>query len=77
MLKLYTTPICPYCDYVKIEFKKLGVKYETIDASTPKNREELIKLGGKSQVPFLVDTTKDVKMYESRDIVKYVKKTYF
>lgn len=77
MLKLYTTPICPYCDYVKAEFAKLGVKYETVDASLPENREELIKLGGKSQVPFLVDTDKNVKMYESRDIVKYVKKTYF
>ena len=77
MLKLFTTSVCPYCDYVKAEFKKLGVKYETVDASLPENREELIKLGGKSQVPFLLDEEKNVKMYESRDIVKYVKKTYF
>jgi glutaredoxin 2 len=39
-------------------------------------RKELIKLGGKEQVPFLVDTEKNVKMYESEDIINYVRENY-
>lgn len=76
MLRLFSTDYCPYCDLVEKEFQKLGVKYEKINAAISENREKLIKLGGKSQVPFLWDTDKDVKMYESRDIIKYVKQYY-
>ncbi|TGK57036.1 glutaredoxin [Leptospira wolffii] len=76
-MKLYQFESCPYCAYVRDSFDKLGLKegkdYELVEASrgTP-GREEVIRLGGVSQVPFLVDG--DRKMYESRDIVDYVKK---
>ncbi|EKR72896.1 glutathione S-transferase N-terminal domain-containing protein [Leptospira noguchii] len=75
-MKLYHFQSCPYCSYVRDEFQKMGLvpekDYELIEASrgTP-GREKVIQLGGKSQVPFLVDG--DIRMYESRDIVKYVK----
>lgn len=50
---------------------KPGVDYELVEASfgTP-GRDEVIALGGKSQVPFLVDG--DTQMYESDDILRYV-----
>lgn len=37
---------------------------------------ELIAIGGKKREPFLFDSDHDVKMYESDDIVAYLRKTY-
>ena len=34
------------------------------------------KLGGKTQVPFLVDPEKGVQMYESSDIIAYLDENY-
>ncbi|TGL59605.1 glutathione S-transferase N-terminal domain-containing protein [Leptospira sarikeiensis] len=76
MMKLYQFLTCPYCAYVRDHFSRLGLKegkdYELVEASrgTP-GREEVIRLGGISQVPFLVDG--EILMYESRDIVEYIK----
>ncbi|AXX17238.1 MULTISPECIES: glutathione S-transferase N-terminal domain-containing protein [Leptospira] len=75
-MKLYQFQSCPYCSYVRDEFQNMGLvpgkDYELVEASrgTP-GREEVVKLGGRSQVPFLVDD--DIKMYESREIVNYTK----
>ncbi|TGK35143.1 glutaredoxin [Leptospira gomenensis] len=76
-MKLYQYRTCPYSSYVREEFEKMGLvpgkDYELVEASrgTP-GREEVIRLGGLSQVPFLVDG--DTKLYESRDIVAYVRR---
>ncbi|EMJ64723.1 MULTISPECIES: glutathione S-transferase N-terminal domain-containing protein [Leptospira] len=76
MMKLYQFQSCPYCAYVRDEFQNMelvvGKDYELVEAGrgTP-GREEVVKLGGQNQVPFLVDD--DIRMYESREIVKYVK----
>ncbi|PKA15192.1 MULTISPECIES: glutathione S-transferase N-terminal domain-containing protein [Leptospira] len=76
MMKLFQYDTCPYCAFVRGHFSEMGLKegkdYELVEASrgTP-GREEVLRLGGLSQVPFLVDG--DIKMYESRDIVDYVK----
>ena len=35
--------------------------------------EKLVSLGGKDQVPFLNDTDNEVLMYESSDIIDYIK----
>lgn len=77
MMKLYQFRTCPYCAYVLEEFSRLGLvigkDFELVEASrgTP-GRQEVVRLGGINQVPFLVDD--EVKMYESRDIVEYVRK---
>ncbi len=39
-------------------------------------RAELVKRGGKLMVPFLIDPNTGVKLYESADILKYLKTTY-
>lgn len=75
MMKLYHFQSCPYCAYVRDEFRKMGLvegkDYELVEASRgTAGREEVVRLGGISQVPFLVDGA--TQMYESRDIVKYV-----
>lgn len=74
MLKLYTYTYCPYCEKVRRVFQELGVSYEEVDAErgTP-GSEELLKLGGKQQVPFLVDEGTGVSMYESDDIIDYAR----
>jgi len=36
----------------------------------------LMEKGGKSQTPYLVDSEKDVAMYESDDIVKHLQDNY-
>ena len=74
MLKLYTYDTCPYCAKVRIAFETMKVEFEEIDAErgTP-GSEELVKLGGKQQVPFLVDEEAGVSMYESNDIIEYAR----
>jgi len=37
---------------------------------------ELLDKGGEKQVPFLVDSEKSVTMYESSDIIEYLRDNY-
>lgn len=71
-MKLYTYPNCPYCQKVREVLAELGVEYEEINAErgTP-GSEELVKMGGKQQVPFLVDGA--AMVYESDAIIAYAK----
>ena len=76
MIELYIRPSCPYCVNVINAARKLGLtegkEYKAIDAAagTP-GREVVLRLGGKPMVPFLVDG--DTHMYESLDIISYLK----
>lgn len=38
--------------------------------------DELLSKGGKEQVPFLVDSERGVSMYESSDIIEYIRENY-
>ncbi len=77
MLNLYYKPTCPYCQRV------LGAN-DTIKAplvlrdvlSDHVAKEELVAKGGKSQVPYLEDTDRGVCMYESMDIIEYLRQNY-
>jgi glutathione S-transferase len=54
--------------------ENLKVELDLKDISEDETaRQELIEKGGKQQVPFLVDTEKDVSMYESSDIIDYMR----
>lgn len=77
MLELYQKESCPYCYRVRLFFEEIGVDYciKPMPDGSPR-RSELRDLGGKEQVPFLVDTDKNVKMYESEDIINYVQENY-
>lgn len=50
-----------------------SIKYNKINTEEKMYEEALIKIGGKRQVPFLVDKDRNVQMYESSDIIEYVK----
>lgn len=77
MLTLYYKPTCPYSQLVLGEAEELGVQFRLKDISSDETfAEELIAAGGKRQVPYLVDDEQNVSMYESRDIVEYLKEHY-
>lgn len=73
MLELFILETCPYCHKVMDFLEKEGIKYHKIDISNKESEESLIKIGGKRQVPFLVDKERNIQMYESNDIIEYLK----
>ena len=74
-LTLYYKPTCPYCQKVItfMEHSGIAIALKNRDQS-PAVREELIKIGGKPQVPCLVIDGK--AMYESDDIVQWFKNNW-
>lgn len=72
-LKLYTSNNCPFCERVKSFIKENnieGVEYVNISEDAAE-RAYLVEHGGMMQVPCLfVD---DEPMYESADIINYLK----
>ncbi len=73
MLILYTKTGCPFCEKVLSAAGKLGITFHERNIADEKNLKELMEKGGKRQVPFLIDEERGVSMYESDDIVKYLK----
>ena len=73
MLDLYISETCPYCRKVMDYFGEHHVEYNKKDITVPENLNMLIKLGGEKQVPFLDDKEHNISMYESDDIIEYVK----
>ena len=55
----------------------LGITLTTHDIDESDTAlQELLEKGGKKQVPFLVDSEKNVSMYESNDIIDYLRDNY-
>ena len=73
MFDLYIMETCPYCKKVLAFAEENKISLNKIDIADPKNEETLIKLGGKRQVPYLVDKDRNIQMYESADIIEYLK----
>ncbi len=71
MPDLYVLESCPYCRKVMAFLNENAIKYNEFDISEPENYDNLLKLGGKSQVPFLDDEENHIKMYESDEIIDY------
>lgn len=77
MLILYTKAACPFCQKVMPLIDELGLEVELRDiAENDTYRDELLEKGGKQQVPYLVDTEKEVAMYESDDIMDFLEINY-
>lgn len=73
MLELYYSPTCPYCRKVLSFFESNDVDFTPKDVANSDYYDELMKIGGIAQVPFLVDTDNNEHMYESDVIIDYVK----
>lgn len=72
-LVLYYRPSCPYCRKVENYLRK-EKKWDSIEKKDIQNQKalnELIKKGGKRQVPCLM--INDKPMYESNDILNWLK----
>jgi glutaredoxin len=66
---------CPFCKKVIQFMERNNIEVEMVDIQAdPKNEEELIKLGGKDQVPMLLIDGKP--LYESNDIIQWLKDNY-
>lgn len=82
MLELYEFVDCRYCERVRQTLKRLNIEYTSRIVGSDEddaNRIKLLELGGRQQVPFLVDSgdpANPVMMYESGDIVKYLEENY-
>ena len=74
MFDLYYSETCPYCRKVLDFFEKENIKFNPRDVSEPENLRKLLEKGGKAQVPFLVDNDHDFSMYESNDIIEYIRR---
>lgn len=76
MLTLYYKPTCPFCRRVLAVVDRMQLSVELMDADDGAVAAELMARAGKIQVPYLVDSEKNVEMFESDDIVAYLQTTY-
>lgn len=73
MLDLFVLETCPYCKKVMAFLDENKMIYNKVDINNKASEDSLIQLGGKRQVPFLVDRDRNIQMYESDDILEYLK----
>ena len=74
-LTLYFMPTCPFCQKVVkyLEQNDISVTMKNTAANS-QTRQELLSIGGKTQVPCLVIDGKT--LYESDDIIQWFKVHY-
>jgi anaphase-promoting complex subunit 7 len=74
MFTLYFKPSCAFSQRVLQMAENLNVTLDLKDVSESEEvMAELIEKGGDSQTPFLIDTETGVTLYESSDIVDYLR----
>jgi glutathione S-transferase len=75
---LYEFEACPFCRRVREAFSEFDL--DAMVLPCPKRgtrfRPKVVELGGKAQFPFLVDPNTGRSLYESADIVRYLRETY-
>lgn len=78
LLELYDIEASPYCRLVREVLTEMDL--DAMIYPCPKNgtrfRPKLEALGGKQQFPFLVDPNTGAQMYESTDIINYLRSEY-
>jgi len=54
MVRIFTTPACPFCYVLKEFLKEKGIEFEEIDVSKDeKARDEMIKKSGRLEAPIM------------------------
>lgn len=73
--ELFIMPTCPYCRKVQLYMRQHDIELPLRDiTSEPGARDELIRVGGKAQVPCLF--INGAPMYESDDIIAYLSEAF-
>ena len=60
MLSLFILPTCPYCRKVLNYLDTTDLNYNILNIDEKANYDEMIRLGGKRQVPLLFDSENNV-----------------
>lgn len=76
MITLYINPACPFCMKTLETAKEVGAPLTVKDIHDAGVADELVRIGGKKQMPFMVDDEAGVSMYESADIMDYLHKKF-
>lgn len=76
-LELWSFEISPFCRIAREALCSLEIPYilHNVAKKSP-GRPAFLERSGKMQVPYLVDPNTGVEMFESADIVAYLRKTY-
>ena len=74
MLNIYYLETCPYCQKVLAYLKENNIEYIPHDVSDLNEYNDLKLIGGKEQVPYMFDSKNKIGMYESDNIINYLKK---
>ncbi|MDB4994848.1 MAG: hypothetical protein JWM74_2280 [Myxococcaceae bacterium] len=77
LIELYSYEASPHCRIVREKLSELEVPYvlHNVARRSPR-RAAFVEMSGKMQVPFLLDTQNNVRMFESREIVQYLDNRY-
>lgn len=73
MITLYVRTGCHYCERVLETVEELDVPVTLKNVADEGVADELVRLGGKQQMPFLVDDETGTQMYESDVIEQYLR----
>jgi glutaredoxin len=76
MLILYTKNNCQYCTKVKNSFLEKNVSYEERNIENEDFLKEVQEYGART-MPYFVDTTANVQMSESDEIIDYISEYAF
>ncbi len=74
MITLYVKSPCQYSAHALAALDIYNVPFTEKNIADPVFEAELLKIGGRHKVPFLVDG--DIHLYESDEIVAYIAKQY-
>lgn len=69
--QLYYKKSCPYCARVLRFMEESKITLDLRNTLEPGNQEDLVRIGGKKQVPCLVIEGRP--LYESGDIIDYLR----
>jgi glutaredoxin 3 len=70
MIKVYTTPICPYCHTLKEFLKEHNVSFEDIDVSQDeKARDYIIEKTGRLEAPIVEIGDEIILGFDKKKIV--------
>jgi glutaredoxin len=76
MLILYTKDNCQYCDKVKKVFFEKQIAYDERNIKNPEFLKEVREKGART-MPFLVDTSANLTIGESDEIIDYASEYSF